>query len=898
MSWISRIANALRPGRAAANLEDELQFHMEQRAADLVRDGLPRAEAERLARRQLGNALQLRESSRDAKSAVWLESLVQDFRFGLRMIRKYRTASFAAVISLALAIGACTVAFTMIDALIFRPLPVPAAHQIVDLALLMPPFFNPDNQPRESTGLSYSQYELLREAARPQAELFAMQSSLQLALFDDSGGFDEDIRAEAISGEGFRILGIQPAFGRLIQPNDDSPRGEPVAVISQQFWKRRFGASPAAIGAQLRLGRQYFQIIGVAAPSFHGMAPGYLTDVWLPLSTSGFCRDLANPDNGCVRVWGRVDPQGNRAQLRERLQAVVSNFLRERVRINPPRNLRGPQIDQFVNAPLHIRDASSGSDSLFRVQFRRPLWILSLICGLLLLLACSNVANLMLARASARDAEMALRISLGAGRARLVRQMLIESGQIAAVACLIAVGFTALATPVLVARLGSSEFPAWLDVAPDSATLAFAAGLSLVAALLFGIVPALRASAVSPNSAVKGRGIQHSGRVGALRYMVATEIAFSMAVLFLSGLLLLSFQKLISVDLGFVSDNVVLFDLAPKQPGNPPSSSGAELLEAVRRLPEVQAASISLQRPMGGAFAWIQTPIIRLPGGANEAVRPREVPVSGGFFETMQIRWIRGRDFLPNEMAGDSPAVIVNQSFVDKFFHGRDPVGQQFDTIGDDPTPVRRQIVGVVGNAHWNNLREPEEPSVYTPLRDILVATLNVRTNSRPVSAIPALRREIAAAAPDFSVRGTRLLRDQIDNTMIPERLLAILAGFFWVVALLLAAVGLYGVVNYAALRRTREIGIRIALGAQRGEVIRTIVFETAVSVVVGIDVGIAGGLGLSRYLASQLFGVKPSDFWSLAIAVACLLLAALAAMAPPAVRAAKADPLAALQYE
>jgi hypothetical protein len=301
---------------------------------------------------------------------------------------------------------------------------------------------------------------------------------------------------------------------------------------------------------------------------------------------------------------------------------------------------------------------------------------------------------------------------------------------------------------------------------------------------------------------------------------------------------------------------------------------------------------------MGGDIVWIQTPIIRLPGGANEAVRPREVPVSDGFFQTMQIRWIRGRDFLPKEMAGDSPSVIVNQVFVDKFFHGQDPLGRQFDKISDDPSPVRCQIVGVVGNAHWNNLREPDEPSIYTPLRNIVIATLNVRTSSRAISLIPVLRRQIASVATEFDARGTILLKDQIDNTMIRERLLAILAGFFWVVSLLLAAVGLYGVVNYAALRRTREIGIRLALGARRGAVIRTIVFETAVSVLVGIDVGVAGGLGLSRYLASQLFGVKPSDFWSLAIAVACLLLAALAAMAPPALRAAKADPLAALQYE
>jgi putative ABC transport system permease protein len=897
MSWVSRISNAFRPGRTAADVDDELQFHVEQRAADLVREGTPPADAEPLARRQLGNRLQLREACHDVKSAVWLESLLQDFRFGLRMIRKHRKATLTAVVSLALALGACTTAFTLIDALIFRPLPVAAPEQLIDLARLMPAYFSADNQRHESNSFSYPQYQMLREAARGDADLFAMPTGAQLAPFEDSDGFSENLRAGAMSGEGFQILGMRPALGRLIQPDDDSPASQLVAVISDSFWKRRYGASPTAIGERLRLGNQSFQIVGIAAPSFYGVEPGYLTDVWLPLSVSGFCRGLTNPDSGCVRVWGRVHPGVNRIQLRERLQAVVTNFLRERVRIAPRRNLRGPQIEQFVNAPLEIRDASTGADTLFRLQFRRPLWILALICALLLLLACSNVGSLMLARASARDAEMALRISLGAGRPRLIRQMLIESGQIAAAAWFLGVGFAALATPALVARLGSSDFPAWLDVAPDAAMLGFAAALSFIAALLFGIVPAVRASATSPNSALKAGAAQQSGRPGGLHWMVSAEIAFSVAVLFLSGLLLLSFRKLISVDLGFNTNNVILFDLGPRHGENPPHTSGVDMLEALRRFPGVQAASISWQRPMGGDLVFIQTPFIRLPGGATEAVRPREVPVSAGFFETMQIRWIAGRDFLSEEIAGKSPAVIVNQAFVDKFFHGQDPIGREFDKIGDDPEPIRQQIVGVVGNAHWNNLREPEEPSIYTPFRDI-VATLIVRTGPPAVSLIPTLRKQVAAAAPDFAAPGTILLRDQIDNITIRERLLAILAGFFSMVGLLLAAVGLYGVVNYAAVRRTREIGIRIALGARPGEIMRLILSNTTAFVLLGVGLGIGCGLGTGRYLASQLFAVKPTDFLSLAAPVTSILIVALAAVLPPALRAAKADPLVALKYE
>src|SRR5580704_144501 len=300
MSWISRIANAFRSERTAAALDDELQFHLEQRVNDLVTAGMPRREAELAARRQLGNPLLLRETSYEVKSTLWLGSLLSDFRFGLRMLARYRTASLAAIVSLALAIGACTAAFALIDALLLRPLPVPAPHQLIEIAGLMPAFFSPENQPRESDTFSYPQYELLRETVRDQADLFAMSLSggLRPAVFDDAGGESENVRAEGISGRGFEILGIKPAVGRLIQPDDDAiTDGHPVAVLSYAFWKRHFGASPAAIGKWVTLGLKHFQIIGVAATPFGGIQPGYLTDLWLPLSVVVDRRVLANPED-------------------------------------------------------------------------------------------------------------------------------------------------------------------------------------------------------------------------------------------------------------------------------------------------------------------------------------------------------------------------------------------------------------------------------------------------------------------------------------------------------------------------------------------------------------------------------------------------------------------------
>jgi predicted permease len=872
MSWLSRVANALRPERTAAGLDEELRFHFEERVDQLVDEGMSRQDAERAARLRFGGALQIREESRDVKSAAWLESVLADFRFGLRMLRKSRNATVAAIGSLALAIGACTAAFALLDALVFRPLPLPAPDRLVSLARVMPGFMNPGNLPRESDSFTYPQFELLRSRARDSAHLFAMSlaGGFLPAQFDDAGGASENVRADSISGGGFEILGVKAAFGRLVQADDER---NAVAVLSHAFWRRRFGASPSAIGRWVTIGGRQMQIVGVAAQGFSGVQPGYLTDLWLPLPPS------TDRTRGVAQVWGRLHPGALAETLAAPLQPALTNLLRDDMRVNPPRGLKPAQIQQLAEAPLRVRDASRGRDSLFRLQFRTPLQVFALICALLLLVACSNVGNLLLARASARQPEMALRAALGATRRRLMQQMLVESGQLAAAATAVAVAIAAFAAPALGARLGTTEFPAWVDVAMDARALAFALAVSMATALICGAAPALRA------------GRLRAGSVRPMRWMLAAQVGFCVAVLFLSGLLLISFRQLIAVDLGFRRENVALYDLAPRAPG----ATGAGLLDVVRRLPGVQSASLSRQRPMSGDMGWIMQPIVRIaPGGALEAVRPREVAVSAGFFATLGIRWIAGRDFVPEELDRPSPSVIVNQAFVDRFLGGRNPIGGEFEKLSDDPDPIRHRIVGVAANSRWNNVREDEHPTLYTPVRAPAGSTLIVRT----ASSGAWLRREIEAAAPALTVRGSILLAAQIDNLLVRERLLASLAGFFSAVSLLLAGVGLYGVIHFAALRRTREIAIRIALGARRASVVRLIMAETSAPVLAGIVAGILGGAMAARYVSSQLFGVKPTDFWSLAAPVACILVAALLALLPPAIRASGGDPVAVLRAE
>jgi putative ABC transport system permease protein len=585
MSWLSRLANAFRSDRLDRDLDEELRFHIEARTDELVARGLAPEEAARDARRHFGNRLLLRESSREAKLFSWLESVIQDTRFGLRMLRKNAGASVAAVLSLALAIGACTAAFSLIDALILRPLPVQDPGTLVYCS-----YVAPDSPTNENTYVRQALFERFGRASQGKLELFgtSFPGNLQTISFGDSGVQEENARVQSISGDGFRILGIHPALGRLLTAADD---GRKVAVLNYSFWSSHFGSNPDVLGRWFHFWGADFQVVGVAAKGFDNLSPGYRMDVWFPRMNSTGSED---PSQGWDQVWGRLQPGVAPEQARQILQAAFTNYRRDHtdefIRSGGPPD----QLPKYTAARLNLKPGSSGSASMVRMEFERPLWILAVVVALVLFIACSNVANLLLARAAAREREMAMRISIGAGRARLMQQLLVESGLLAGVACILGLAIASAAAPSIVNLLSPSGYPAYLDLRIDWRILAFVGLAGIATTVLFGLAPALRASAVSPHEALKA-GARVSGNMGLLRPLLASQVSFSFVVLFIGGLLLLSFYKVTSVNLGFSKDRVALFQIGMNDSAKNDRAYliATQLLDVVRRIPGVEAVSLS-----------------------------------------------------------------------------------------------------------------------------------------------------------------------------------------------------------------------------------------------------------------------------------------------------------------
>ena len=820
-----------------------------------------------------------------------IESLGRDVRLAVRMLRKTPVVTGAAVASLSLALGACVAAFALVDALILRPLPVHQPDRLVYLAF---PTYTPERP--ESETFNDPVFVQLRDAGRGHVDLFAMSTQvIRPVIFQGGTGEKERLRTQHVSGDAFGRLGVSSFIGRLLGASDDlQPGAHPAAVISHAFWLRRFGGDPAAVGRWFALEDRQFQIVGVTEPRFTGVEPGRPTDLWLPYAMYN-PRAFGNFYFNWFRVFGRLRDDVTVEAAAGVLQAAFTNVRRNRVYLEGPGPARSPEsAARFLGTPLYVRSAANGPSPLRR-EFARPMWILGAIAALVLLIAGSNVANLFLARAAAREREMALRLSIGAGRGRLIQQVLVESGLVAIAVCVLGLAVAAVAAPSVVGMLAPAEDPVRLELRPDWRLWAFVGALVVLTTALLGLAPALRASGVAPLGALKSGGERSGPRAGVMRPFVAIQVAFGLVVLFVGSLLVQSFARLSSVNPGFATSEVLLLNVEATQRADLDRQRAALLhvLDRLRVVPGVQAVSSAEFNALGRAW----THNTRLPGGGG-FVESTIQPVMPGYFETMRIPLLAGRAFESRDLqAKNASVLVVNQSFASRYFGAVPAVGRSIRTSFFENDMGPYEVVGVVADTR-HDVRKPAAPTIYVlmPLRSI--GTIHARVAGDPATLASRLRDEVRAADPLFRVTSVRTQDAAVSQTMLRERLLALLSGFFALIGLALAAVGLYGVLSYSVVQRTREIGIRVALGARPGGVVRLVLADTGATALVGAAAGLAAALYLSRYVETLLFEVTAFQFWSLAVPLGTLLLTASVAAALPALRAARVDPAIALRYE
>ncbi len=879
MSLWSRITNTLRGERLSREIDEELRLHIEEAVAE----GRDSAEA----RRSFGSLLRQGEESRDVRLIAWLESLGADAVFGWRQLTKRKVTSAAAVLSLALAIGACTAAFRLIDALLLRPLPVAEPRQLYALARQGIGF---DGRPQSFDGWAYPDFRLMRAAVKGQAELIAVSYAERNDLTYGSDQEMEKACVQYVSGWVFHSLGLRPALGRLFTEDDDlKPGAHPYAVLSYDYWSRRFARDPKVIGRTFRLDDRLFEIVGVGPQPFTGTETGTVTDIFLPTMMDP---RVVRDDTTWIRTLARVYPGTAPEPLRARLDATSRAFERERAKGFT--GMTKQAIDRFINNTVSMEPAAAGFSDL-QTEYRRGLLAGALLVALVLLIACANVANLMMAQAAARAREMALRVSIGAGRWRLVQLVMVESAMLAALAAATGALFAWWAAPFVVGRIGSPGNPVRLALPADWRVWGFGAALAVLVSVLLGLAPALRASATRPASALKGGEDPHARR-RLMHLLIAAQAAFCILVLFVSGLFVVTFDRLSHRPLGFSADRILTLTVIPAHPQ--PPVVWEQLADRLRAVPGVERVALAgwplLTRNSMNNF-------VSIDGAPPGPVLAYFLPVSPGWLDTMKIPLIEGRDFRPDETTPG--AAIVNQTFVRQFFQGESPIGKTF-ARGRNVY----QVTGVVPDSPYRSLHEPILPVAYTPFRGIDEkgafrpigsSAFLVRTASaNPLALASTMRRAVPEARPDFRVSEIGTEAEIVHDQTLRERLLAMLAVFFGAVALVLAGIGLYGVLDYSVLARRREIGIRIAIGAQAGDIARRVTAEVFLMVAAGAVGGLALGVASGRYLQALLYQVQPGDPTMLALPSLAILLVALVAALPAVFHAVQIDPVAMLRSE
>ena len=904
-SWLRA---SLGRARMESDMDRELRFHLERRAEDLIRGGIPEEEARRQARAEFGGVEARKDECREAVGLRLLDDARADFRYTFRMLRQSPTFSVVAIVSLALGIGANTAIFTLMEAALWKTVPVknPEELRLLSWVAGLNPVMDSTWGGRTltpksvgSTSFSYAAFRELQRHSETVRNRFAFKPAGRITAVID--GHAELVTSEMVSGNFYEAAGVSTIAGRPIVASDDvrSDAGV-VAVISDSFWSRRFGRNASALGKQISLNQVPVTIVGVNSAEFQGMEPGQNPDVYFPISaqptvlpnqysrTNGSLLD--DPDNWWLLVMARLRPDVSESQAQAALDTVLQRAVWDSL---PDRRKRDkPRIRLLTGA--------RGLDEL-RAQFHRPLLVLLALAGLVLLIACANLANLLLARATARQREISVRLAMGAGRWRIVRQMVTEGLVLAflgGAAGLLLGYWMRNGIPGL---LATSWSPSPVQAQFDLVVLLISIGVVFLTGILFSLAPAWQSTRVPVNSALKdgGRATMSLPKLLAGRSLVVLQFALSLLLLVGAGLFVRTLANLKSANLGFRPERILLFTIDPprtRYAGPARTALFLRLEERIAAIPGVQSATLSQD-----ALVANNTSTTRFRP-ASRAARPGDADrgwinyVGDRFFETMGIPILAGRSLDARDRANSLQVAVVNRQFVRNFFPDGEAVGKA--VINGDTT---YQIVGVCGDARFDRVRSPVPPTFYKPLsqvRDPRNMTFEIKTAANETSIIKSVRDIVQSIDKELPIFDIRTQTEQIDATLSRERLFAALTSGFGLLALVLAAVGIYGIMAYGVARRTSEIGVRMALGAQRRQVLTMILRESALLAAAGVAIGIGAAVGMTRYIASMLYGLQPSDPLSFASAVVLLLAIAMLAGWWPARKASRLDPMAALRHE
>jgi predicted permease len=882
--FFRRLRNALYPGQAEDELARETAAHLALLEDDYRRRGMTPEASRVAARRAFGGVEQMKDRHRDARSFAWLDDLRRDVAYAARTLRKTPGFALAAALTLGLGIGANTTIFSLTDALVLRWLPIPGAQQILQVT---------------TPGFGVFPYPLVGPLTG-QREIFSDAFGFSAAGFNvGPPGAVERTPGVWVTGGYFGTLGLQPIAGRLLTREDDRAGAPPAAVIADGYWGRAFARDRRVVGQAILIEGIPVTIVGVSPPGFTGVAVGQVADITLPIAILPQLlpeqASLLTIGNSWLRMLARPNPQVTAAQAQARLAVVWPQLVDASTPASRP-NVRR----RLLATRLEVGPGGTGW-SFLRRRFQQPLLVLMAVVGLVLLIACANVANLLLVRAAAREREIAVRLAIGAGRGRIVRQLLTESVLLSLLGGAIAVAFASVGGRALVDLLSAgSADPIALDLTPNWRVLGFTSVVTIATSMLFGLVPALRgtASGLAPvlrrSPGMAGRSRSRLGPA-----LVVLQVSLSMLLVTGAGLFVRTLHNLRHLDAGFRHEGVLLIDVDGRRAGYRGARLAGvyqELIDDLRRVAGVTSVSLSKNTPLNGS-RWFERVVVdgRSAQGADESTDFNAV--SPGYFETLRTAIVSGRDFTERDHASAPAVAIVDDAFARRYFPDGRSIGHH---VSYAAAPLRQmEIVGIVQNTLSRGLREIAQPTVYVPYlqQEAGGATIELFAAGSLDDVAAASRNAVRLKLPQASVR-VQTLTAQVEAALVQERLLALLAGSFGGLALLLAAIGLYGLLAYTVTRRVSEIGVRMALGAQRVEVLWLVVRQTMLLTLVGIVVGLAAAAALTRYVKGMLFGLSPLDPATLiAVSVMFGLVAVLASYVP-ARRATRIDPLTALRYE